>query len=91
MPQYPEPYVWIERITVGHIIRRDDYLVQIIDGPSTIADMFGRPMLSFEGRIESGPDRVGEIGDLMYGPRGVVQVVNHKDVPLLGEEVVKYG
>jgi len=61
-------------LVVGDVICRDQYMAQILRGPYPQVDMFGRPMLGFWLRIVSGPDRVGEEGEHMYGSAGVAMV-----------------
>jgi hypothetical protein len=49
--------------------------VLILEGPFCKKDLFGRGMIGYKGRIIAGPDRIGDEGELMYGPGGVTRLV----------------
>jgi len=63
-------------LAVGDTICRDEYTAVILRGPYPSADMFGRKMLGFWLKITSGPDRLGEEGEHMFGPDGLAVILS---------------
>jgi hypothetical protein len=51
------------------------YHVLILEGPYPRKGFLVRDLFAFKGRIIAGPDRIGDEGELLYGPGGVVRLV----------------
>lgn len=51
------------------------YHVLILEGPYPKKGFLVRGLFAFKGRIIAGPDRIGDEGELLYGPGGVTRLV----------------
>ena len=63
----------VDQLKVGDEIELRGYVVRITDLKPPSPDRFGRPMIRLEGEILSGPDRIGDTGELTFGYEGVVK------------------
>lgn len=57
------------------------YHVLILEGPYPRKGFLVRDLIGFKGRIITGPDRIGDEGELLYGPGGVTRLVKKECKP----------
>ncbi len=60
----------VEDLKVGDRIhaQADLYTIEILENRGMRADLWGRPMHRFWAKIIDGPQRVGDTGEVTYGP-----------------------
>jgi hypothetical protein len=86
MPRKTGKIVNVETLRVGDLVAQDDgahyqlerYAVEVI-GINPPDKQHGLNLLSFRVRIASGPDRVGEVGNMLFGSGGVARRIGRID------------
>lgn len=64
------------QIRVGDTIHYHDHHVKVLVGPYAVKDRFGRELIAYTATVVAGPSgRVGETGEILFGPTGVVGLV----------------